>query len=390
MSGTAITTTERERPPGRRSARDWAVDSLCFVLAVGFGLLLGTQRLNEAPLDPAWLFPLDQVLGAVGCLALWWRRRWPLAIAIALVSVSWFSELTAGPMLVAIFTVAVHRPPRIAWMVLGFSVLTAYGYTVLRPETGSPWLIVFLLAVSLQTAAGGWGIMIYHRRKLVLSLRDRAARAEAEADLRAEQAQLRARDAIAREIHDVLGHRLSLLSVHAGALEFRSDATREEVAGAAKVIRENAHQALQDLREVIGVLRAPVGEMPQPGLADVPELVAESVEAGMQVRLADVRRGAGPERAGRVAYRIVQEGLTNVRKHASGAEVQVTLAGRPGDGLTVEICNRAGGDEERESDGAGQGLIGLAERVDLVGGRLEHGRMTDGGWRLAAWLPWPP
>src|SRR5262249_56557879 len=97
--------------------------------------------------------------------------------------------------------------------------------------------------------------------------------------LRAEQAQQRAREQIAREMHDVLGHRLSLLSVHAGALEYHPDASAEEIARAAKVIRESAHQALQDLREVIGVLRAPVGQLPQPTLAAVPPPLGRSAGA---------------------------------------------------------------------------------------------------------------
>jgi signal transduction histidine kinase len=107
-----------------------------------------------------------------------------------------------------------------------------------------PPLLLFLFGVVIQGAAVGWGLFIHYRRRLVESLRDRAARAETEAELRAERAQQRARDEIAREMHDVLGHRLSLLSVHAGALEFRPDADPAEIARAAKVIRENAHQAL--------------------------------------------------------------------------------------------------------------------------------------------------
>ena len=230
----------------------------------------------------------------------------------------------------------------------------------------------------------------------MLSLRDRAARAETEARLRAEQAQRRARDEIAREMHDVLGHRLSLLSVHAGALEFRPGAPAEEVVRAAKVIRENAHLALQDLREVLGVLRAPVGELPQPTIGDVQQLVAESGRAGMRVALHEDTAGPVPDLAGRTAYRVVQEALTNARKHAPGAEVQVRLAGAPGQGLTVEVCNRPPGPRSVPAPGAppgrgtGQGLAGLAERVALAGGALEHGPTGAGGWRLAARLPWPP
>nr|BFE88647.1 hypothetical protein GCM10020093_112480 [Planobispora longispora] len=139
-----------------------------------------------------------------------------------------------------------------------------------------------------------WGMLVRARRQLVVSLRERAERAEAEAELRVEGARRLERERIAREMHDVLAHRLSLLSVHAGALEYRPDMPTDDVAKAAGVIRSGAHQALQDLREVIGVLRlggeetAP--DRPQPTLSDLSALVEESREAGMDVRL-DMRIG---------------------------------------------------------------------------------------------------
>ena len=399
-SGTASAAAPRRRP------RDWVVDTLLFLLAVLAWLLTTANRLEASTeVAPAWLFDLDQVAGALGCLGLWLRRRWPVGLALALVALSTFSETVAGAMVVALFTVAIHRPPRTTARVYALSVLAALVYVVVRPEPGVPAIALFLFGVVVQGAAVGWGLFIHYRRQLVLSLRDRAVRAETEAHLRAEQAQQRARDEIAREMHDVLGHRLSLLSVHAGALEFRPDASPEEIARAAKVIRENAHLALQDLREVVGVLRAPVGELPQPTLADVRQLVAESGRAGMRVGLREELGGATvPDLVGRTAYRTVQEGLTNARKHAPGAEVVVRLAGSPGEGLTVEVCNEAPGSRpapgpdpgpaagaEAVSDpGPGQGLVGLAERVALADGRLEHGPTAGGGWRLAAWLPWPP
>jgi signal transduction histidine kinase len=191
-------------------------------------------------------------------------------------------------------------------------------------------------------------------------------------------------------MHDVLGHRLSLLSVHAGALEYHPGAAPEEVARAAKVIRDSAHQALQELRQVIGVLRAPVGELlPQPTLADVRLLVTESGDAGMHVELLDEVDGTAPDSAGRTAYRVVREGLTNARKHAPGARVTVRLAGAPGAGLRVEVTNTAPA-APAVAGAPGQGLVGLAERVALAGGRLDHGPEAGGGWRLAAWVPWAP
>jgi signal transduction histidine kinase len=326
--------------PTRRSRRDWVVDTLLFLVAVVFGLLvIGGQLEASAPPVPTWLLTADVIAGALSCAGLWLRRRWPVGLALALMALSTFSEVAGGAMVVALFTVAVHRPPRTTARVFALSVLAALVYAAARPEPGEPWLLLLLFGVAVQGAAVGWGLFIRYRRQLIESLRERAVRAEAEAQLRAEQAQQRARDEIAREMHDVLGHRLSLLSVHAGALEFRPDVSPEEIAGAAKVIRENAHQALQDLREVIGVLRAPVGELPQSTLADVRELVAESSRAGMRVGLREDVGGAVPDLAGRTAYRVVQEALTNARKHAPGATVDVHLAGAPGQGLTVEVCN---------------------------------------------------
>lgn len=509
-----------EAPVRRRSRRDWFVDACFFLAAVGFGVVMSGIRLGEGTLTtPLWLFNLDQLTGVAGCAALWLRRRHPVGLAVALVAVSSYSELVAGAMLVALFTVAVHRPPRVTGFVFGLSLVAAAVFVIVRPEPGEPPAALFILGAALQGAAVGWGLFVHHRRRLVAAQRERAERAVTEARLRAEQAQHQAREAIAREIHDVLGHRLSLLSVHAGALEYRPDAPPEDIARAAKIIRESAHQALQDLREVIGVLRAPVGELPQPTLADIPQLVEESVRAGMHVSLAEEVDGVTPDTVGRTAYRVVQEALTNAHKHAAPeSRVRVRLTGAPGQGLTVEIhdsprtsrpataetdgpettapqgatspaavtphaprrgesfsCSavsdadgsgtadsgtdgpgtvtcQAGGSHTAASPGSsacgdatglpvsdvnapgrggsrgavspaagvfadtfrvagsrvaghfghdtrtppggvgggsGQGLIGLAERVGLAGGRLEYGPRPEGGWRLAAWLPWP-
>ncbi|WP_030508044.1 sensor histidine kinase [Microbispora rosea] len=390
-------------PRHRRSRRDWLVDTAMFVLAVAFGFYTSVERLHAAPLPPAWLFTLDQVVSMLGCAALWLRRRWPVGLAVTLVALSAVFEMIAGPMLAALFSVAVHRRPRTSGTVFALSVLAAVVFTYLRPDPDMPPLALLTLGLALQGAAVGWGLFVHHRRRLVLAQRDRAARMETEARLRAEQVQHQVREAIAREIHDVLGHRLSLLSVHAGALEFNPGADPADVARAARVIRQSAHQALQDLREVIGVLRAPTGEpsAPErpglPTLADLEQLVAESGRAGMRVDLCDDlgARESIPDRTGRTAYRVVQEALTNARKHAQGAEVRVRVTGAPGEGLTVEVVNDVPAAVAADAAGGGHGLAGLAERVTLAGGRLEHGPVrrdgdgVPGGWRVRAWLPWP-
>ncbi len=364
----------------RRSTRDWLVDAALFLLAAGFGLFAAVMRAGgTAPLEPDWLFTLDQVAGALSCAALWLRRRWPTALALVLVAVSAVSELSAGAMLVALFSVAVHRPVRISVSVYALSLVTAVGYTVLRPEPELPPEVGLTLGVALQSAMLAFGLFVHRHRELV-------DRARSEASLLAEQAQLRARESVAREMHDVLGHRLSLLSLHAGALEFHRDADRDDVTRAAAVIRQSARQAMEDLREVVGVLRAPEGELPQPTIADIATLVAESGNAGMDVTHTDAVAGPVPDRIGRTAYRVVQEALTNARRHAPGAAVRVRVGGEVGDGLFVEVVNT---DVHLPKESYGHGLVGLAERVALAGGRLDHGRTSDGGWRVAAWLPWP-
>jgi signal transduction histidine kinase len=177
--------------------------------------------------------------------------------------------------------------------------------------------------------------------------------------------------------------------VHAGALEVRRSAPEDE-RRAAGVIRASAYAAMEDLREVIGMLRTDAdSDRPQPTLADVPALIEQSRAAGAKITVEDRRTdlSAGPDGLGRHLYRVVQEGLTNARKHAPHAPVRVTLAG-PDPGLTVEILN-AVPLSGTSLPGAGSGLVGLRERMDLVGGQLEHGRTAGGEFRLYARLPWP-
>jgi signal transduction histidine kinase len=213
---------------------------------------------------------------------------------------------------------------------------------------------------------------------------------------------------IAREMHDVLAHRLSLLSVHAGALEFRPDGAATDIARAAAVIRTSAADALHDLRQVITVLREDTSNgtgPPQPDFGQLADLLAESRSAGMtieaRITLPDER--SLPAAAGRTAYRVVQEGLTNARKHAPGAPVEVTVTTDGEGGLVAEVISGcsvrlpgqaapgpshpAGADPVRAMPGTGAGLIGLAERLELAGGQLEHGHVPGGGFALRATIP---
>ncbi|MDT0530423.1 histidine kinase [Micromonospora sp. DSM 115977] len=387
----------------RRTTRDWVVDGLCFLLSLGWVLLATADAASAdpefaTPLPQRWMVPADALLGLACCALIWLRRRWPVGLAVATVPLTLFSMAAAIPLLIIYFTVVVHRRTAVALGLTAAGLVTNFAFSYLRPDPQMPYWATTVWGMVLSLSVLAWGMFVRARRQLVVSLRERAERAEAEQQLRVAQARHLERTRIAREMHDVLAHRISLLSLHAGALEFRPDAPPEEVARAAGVIRGSAHAALQDLREVIGVLRAETTaegdpERPQPTLGDLPALVEESRSAGARIGVRELVTSAErvPAAVGRSVYRIVQEGLTNARKHAAGAAVTVDVAGAPGDGLTVEIRNRwpVGGIAGPEIPGAGTGLVGIAERVSLAGGRLEYGRDDAGDFRLAAWLPWP-
>ncbi len=208
----------------RRTVRDWVVDTLVFLLAALFGLVAADTSARYHS-DAVNLF--DQIAGALACCALWLRRRWPAALAAVLAVAGAVVPVAAGAMLVSLFSVAVRRPFReIAW-ILALALAGSVATVFVRPDPETPAPLGIVLGVALSLLATAWGMLVRSRRRLVEALRERAERAEAEAELRAAQAQRLAREAIAREMHDVLAHRLTLLSVHAGALEFRPDAPPE-------------------------------------------------------------------------------------------------------------------------------------------------------------------
>ncbi|MET9422104.1 histidine kinase [Streptomyces sp. NPDC006540] len=380
----------RARP--RRTVRDWVVDTFVFLAAALIGALAADASAQAGNSEAVIL--ADQLLGAAACCALWVRRRAPVSLAASMVAVSAVAPAAGGALMLSLFSLAVHRPFRPVAVLGVLAMVSGAIQAFLRPDPSVSFLASTVAGVVLVLLMVGWGMLVRARRQLVIALRERARRAEAEAALRAEQAQRLAREAIAREMHDVLAHRLTLLSVHAGALEFRPDAPPAEVGRAAGVIRDSAHEALQDLRQIIGVLRAPGDsdgpDRPQPTLATLEALVDESREAGMRVTLdnAVADPDGVPVATGRTAYRIAQEGLTNARKHAPGTDVTLSLSGGPGEGITVQVDNEAPAGEVPKVPGSGQGLIGLTERATLAGGRLEHGVRGDGGFRVRAWLPW--
>jgi signal transduction histidine kinase len=385
------------RGPAKRTARDWTVDATAFLLAVLFGLAFLDSSLDASTRDVSGAeVTLDVVLGGIGCVLLWLRRRWPVGVAVAMmpiVAVSAFSTVAA---LLAVFTVAVHRRTSIALGIALGMLACSLIFPLWRPLRVPLWAVL-LFSVIIVAALVAWGMFVRARQQLVWSLRERAERAEAEQRLLADQARTAERTRIAREMHDVLAHRISLIAPHAGALEVRPELPADEVRSTAELLRATARQALEELRSVIGILRddteptAPT--VPQPTLGDIPRLVDEVRRAGAKIdfdmQMSEEARP--PSGLSRDAYRIVQEALTNVNKHARGTATQVRISGGPGHGLTIGIRNRmplANASGAAGLPGSGTGLVGLRERVTLAGGTLVSGP-DAGEFVVEALLPWP-
>jgi signal transduction histidine kinase len=410
----------REQNAHRRSLRDWFVDVIQFLLALGIGgTLLAVTWEDHSELGKL----LDLVLGLVCCVALWWRRRHPLGVALLAGAAGVVAAMPAGAGAIALFGAVIRVERRWVFVLSGLAAVAAIVLPLLLP-TEEQYTTDLAFGLLITGFVIGWALFVRVQRELVRSLQERTVRLESEQRLRVEQAREAERRRIAREMHDVLAHRVSLLSLHAGALEFRPDAPPAEIAEAAGVVRASARAALEDLREVIGVLREQDAEAaaadgapepPQPTLVQIPALVERSRAAGMRVGcridLGGLDGSAIGDVLGRTAYRVVQEGLTNAHKHAPAAAVEVLVEARgcsaasrghgDGDGsvgaggprIVVEVVSRpALGAAEARSEplpGTGTGLVGLRERVELAGGELEHGIDTRGDFVLRATLPGP-
>ncbi|MFD8352710.1 sensor histidine kinase [Streptomyces coelicoflavus] len=344
--------------------------------------------------DPGpWVLVVDPLVAA-GCLAvLRWRRRWPLAVALTVTVASTVSALATGAALLALCSVATRRrPAEIGAVVLAYvtaSQLAVWIYPVPSSPDALWWVQVVVPALTAGIAVAA-GMAVGARRVEVRSLRERAESAEREQSARAAQARALERNRIAREMHDVLAHRISLVAMQAGVLDHRGDLAAEESRVLVRGIAEGAHQALEELREVLGVLRADPGrpEPPQPSLDRVPDLVADARASGLDVRLTSTVTAAPPDGVGRTCYRIVQEALTNAAKHAPGAVVRVTLGGAAGGNLDIGVRNGPVPVRTARPPVSGFGLLGLGERVTVAGGELGHRPTPDGGYLLTARLPW--
>jgi signal transduction histidine kinase len=357
-------------------------------LVAAVGVLAGLSAWGAVTAEPH-LWALDVSCAAGAVVAAWLMRRHAVPAALFAAALAALSPAATPAVAAGIVITGLRHRFAVALGVGAVAVAAHLVRGAWRPE-GLPFGWWAVLVVAGAAAHLGWGALGRSHAALVASLAERARRAEAEQQRRVAEARAAERTSLAREMHDVLAHRLSLLATYAGALEYRPDASPEQQARAAGVIREGVHDALVELREVVAVLRHDEDEYAAalPVLADVPRLVAEVRAAGGAVTLEDdVTAADCPPAIGRTAYRVVQEGLTNARKHAAGHPVRVALTGGPGDQLTVRVRNTVNGGPAR-TDSGGHGLLGLTERVRLVGGELDQHRGHD-SFEIEAQLPWP-
>lgn len=362
-------------------------------LAVGVTLLVCSELPGDVYANPVLALPFV----VLGVLTLAWRRRYPVPVATVVCGLNVaFSATAPGeyspqlflvPLVLAIYAVAAHTDGRTAWLGVGVTLPLVVAGHALAPESEAvdflPWLVWG------ASWFAGW---VVRRRTLD------AAAVATDATMRlhhqqeqAREAAARERDRIARELHDVVAHAVSLVVVQAGAERLALGADAPRTRAALDAIETAGRQALVELRAMLAVLRSPDDDAselgPQPGLDDLPALVSGVREVGLPVELdIDVTQHV-PAGVGLSAYRIIQEALTNALKHAA-TSAHVGLRCHDG-ALCVEVRNPLAPTPHRPGDGTGRGLVGMTERATLHGGDVQAGS-ESGMWVVRARLPLPP
>ncbi|WP_425827008.1 sensor histidine kinase [Streptomyces fractus] len=346
---------------------------------------------------------LDITVGAVASLVLLVRYRAPVVVGLVLAVAGAFCATAGVANYVALFAVARSRRIEQAFVVALADIVGGLVFWLLYPANSVLSLTV-VVNTAIALAVVAWGALQQKQQDLVAVYRDRAARIEREREQRAEQIQMAERARIARDMHDSVAHYISLIALYAGGLAVARD-NAKNVGTTAATIRTTAISALDELRTVIGMLRDGTVVTPRSSEHEqytVAGLIDEARQAGQMIvaRLDLADSGTNTGNTGSTAalqespnvehvYRVVQEGLTNARKHAPGALVTVNVH-RQGSDALVTITNPI---EEAESalPGSGAGLSGLVERIAAVGGVAEH-EVVDRGentheFRLSARVP---
>ena len=368
------------------STREIWFDAL-LALSSAVAVTLTRRAPGEAGALPASVAATGTVVLAVLLLVL--RRRAPLVPFAVSVVLTALSPAVTGAVLITSYAVGRYGsrwPVRVVAGVVGsVAVVQPWALETLDETAGA--VTAALLVVVLPGALGAWARA---RSDLMEALTERAERAEAERELQAREAIATERARIAREMHDAVGHRVSLMVLQAGAIEMAAT-DRERVEQLACQVQVAGRQALDELRQAVGVLRdgdddgAPLS--PQPGLDDIERMVKECRAAGMDVGMTrPVDAASVDPMVCRAAYRIAQEALTNAGKHAPGAHVSVAIE-RPAGRLVVRVVNGPATELVHASSSGGFGLVGLRERVRTMNGTLRAEPRLDGGFLVEAVLP---
>lgn len=342
-----------------------------------FTLVPDGERLSILPSN--WVLPVELIAGAVAFVLVWYRRRWPVVVAVTLTLLSVVAATVSGPLMLAYTSLTTRRRWKeiVPLFVLQCVASTAANW--FEPEMG--WTVVGAVVGvgALHTAIG---ISIGSRRELEWSEGLRRQQEFDEQHMRVQQAQMSARQAqlaqrqqIAREMHDVLAHRISRISMQSGAMSFREDLTPDELRVGMQAIREQSTEALAELRSVLGVLRDEASmeplRRPQPTVASIPELLDEVGRNGQRVNYSAQLDSPIGDHVGRAVYRIIQEGLTNAHKHAYGTTVTINIVSDAETGVYVSMTNPLSvGAPRTKVPGVGFGLIGMRERVAALGGQF--------------------
>lgn len=332
------------------------------------------------------------LLLAVSSVALFWRRRHPLPVLTVTLAASVMWDMLAydlGPSLAILISLygagRYLDESRTSVLSLGVAMVVAVADDLLEGEDAP------VIGLSLALVFGAWylGRRAKSRREYLALLEERAEYLERERVAQVEQAAAEERTRIARELHDLVAHRVSMITVQAGAAQTVAGTDPARAMRAMEAVEVAGREALDELRQVLGVLRSDDvsgGLAPSLGLRDVPGLVADMQDAGVDVSFhtEGVERGV-PARVDLAAYRIVQEALTNVLKHAgpdAGAKVRIAVDDRA---LTIEVTDRGSG--STTLPGSGNGLVGMRERASSLGGEFAAGPRPEGGFQIRARLP---
>ena len=403
------------RPPWWRTLLFAVPIGLLGIVSVVFSPL-GSAMSGKDPDGATVLGAMFALLVAVAApAALFWRHRYPFVLTIAAAVVPLVVPI--GNLLAFAFLAALigrRRGPAVwattalvaatsTWVVVADALAQPRQASVIKTILGptgdasdplahvnvSAWAVATVAVLGLGLAIGT-GFLVRLRRQNMQAVGEVEVEREASGRLGDEAARRQERERIAREVHDAMGHRLSLLNLHAGALELNAG-DDPRLQQSASLVRQSAGEAMDDLRGLLHVLREPLGEDPPViPLSRLTEVVRDSFGAGQVVSSSIFV--SEPDRAdpqlSRAVYRLVQEVLTNARKHAPGQPVELVVEGGPASGILIEARNRYVGGAAGPP-GTARGLKGIAERAELLGGHLRYGLDQDGTvFRVRVELPW--